>query len=93
MGNVQGDGIVVLGHLKTLGNGTATLDAKYYATMGGNPWNYTLDMTTNAITWDCSYSFNFGGTMTEMLLFENGQFPFYIFGFRAGTNLEPGRGP
>ena len=97
VGNVQGDGMVVLGHLKTLGGGSATLDAKYYTTVGGSPWNYTLDMTTNGIVWDCSYSFNFGGTMTEMLLFENGQFPFYIYGFRAGTNLsqvvglDPGR--
>ena len=35
--------------------------------------------------------------MTEMLLFENGQFPCYMFGFRASTNfnevvgLDPGR--
>ncbi len=34
--------------------------------------------------------------MTRMLLFENGQFPFYVFGFRASTNftqvvgLDPG---
>ena len=97
VGNVEGDGIVVLGHLKTLGGGGATLDAKYYTTSGGNSWNYNLDTNTSGIVWDCSYSFNFGGTMTEMLLFENGQFPFYIYGFRAGTNLsqvvglDPGR--
>ena len=64
--------------------------------MGGNPWNTELDTNPGAITWDCSYSFNFSGTMTRMLLFENGQFPFYIFGFRASTNftqvvgLDPG---
>ena len=35
--------------------------------------------------------------MTKMLLFENGQFPFYVFGFRASKNfqdvvgLDPGR--
>ncbi len=88
-GNVSGDSIVILGHLKTYGNGTATLDAKYYTITGGNPWNYNLDTSpTNGITWDCSYSFNFGGTMTSMLLFENGQFPFYVFGFRASTNFS-----
>ncbi len=97
VGNVSGDGIVVLGHLKTFGNGTATLDAKYYTTSGGNPWNTSLDTNPNSITWDCSYSFNFSGTMTRMLLFQNGQFPFYMFGFRASTNfnqvvgLDPGR--
>jgi hypothetical protein len=98
VGHVSGDNIVVLGHLKTFGNGTATLDAKYYGTgVGGNPWNTELDTNTAAITWDCSYSFNFNGTMTRMLLFQNGQFPFYIFGFRASTNfsdvvgLDPGR--
>ena len=89
VGNVMGDSIVVLGHLKTYGNGTATLDAKYYTVSGGNTWNYNLDTSpTNGITWDCSYSFNFGGTMTSMLLFENGQFPFYVFGFRASTNFS-----
>ena len=37
--------------------------------------------------------------MTSMLLFQNGQFPFYMFGFRASTNfsevvgLDPGRIP
>ena len=88
----------MLGHLTTHGDGTATLDAKYYGTgLGENSWNSELDMTTNGITWDCSYSFNFGGTMTKMLLFENGQFPFYMFGFRASKNfqdvvgLDPGR--
>jgi hypothetical protein len=97
VGTVEGDSIVVLGHLKTFGNGTATLDAKYYTTVGGSPWNYTLDTSPSAIHWDCSYSFNYSGTMTRMLLFENGQFPFYIFGFRASTNfvnvvgLDPGR--
>jgi hypothetical protein len=97
VGNVAGDGIVVLGHLKTLGNGSATLDAKYYTLVGGNPWNYDLDRSPTNIQWDCSYSFNFGGTMTQMLLFQNGQFPFYMFGFRASTNfnqvvgLDPGR--
>ncbi len=97
IGHVSGDFIVLLGHLKTFGNGTATLDAKYYGTgVGGNPWNTELDTNPAAITWDCSYSFNFSGTMTSMLLFENGQFPFYIFGLRASTNftqvvgLDPG---
>jgi hypothetical protein len=98
VGKVEGDYITVLGHLTTHGDGTATLDAKYYGTgIGGNSWNTELDSTTNGITWDCSYSFNFGGTMTKMLLFENGQFPFYVFGFRASKNfqdvvgLDPGR--
>lgn len=97
VGSVAADGIVVLGHLKTFGNGTATLDAKYYTTTGGNPWNTSLDTNSANITWDCSYSFNFSGTLTRMLLFENGQFPFYMLGFRAGTNfsqvvgLDPGR--
>jgi len=97
VGNVAADGIVVLGHLKTFGNGTATLDAKYYTTTGGNPWNTSLDTNPATITWDCSYSFNFSGTLTRMLLFQNGQFPFYMLGFRAGTNfnqvvgLDPGR--
>jgi hypothetical protein len=96
--HVSGDYIVLLGHLKTFGDGTATLDAKYYGIgVGGNPWNTDLDKTTNGIVWDCSYSFNFKGTMTRLLLFQNGQFPFYIFGFRAGANfnqvvgLDPGR--
>lgn len=97
VGNVAANGIVVLGHLKTLGNGTATLDAKYYTLSGGNPWNTSLDTSPASITWDCSYSFSFSGTLTRMLLFENGQFPFYVFGFRASTNfnevvgLDPGR--
>ncbi len=98
VGNATGDGIVVLGHLKTFGNGTATLDAKYYTATGpGNSWNVNLDASPAGITWDCSYSFSFGGTMTQMLLFQNGQFPFYMFGFRASTNfsdvvgLDPGR--
>jgi hypothetical protein len=100
VGHLAGDSIVLLGHLRTYGDGTATLDAKYYGTgVGGNSWNTELDtngIATN-ITWDCSYSFNFGGTMTSLLLFENGQFPFYVFGFRASTNfsavvgLDPGR--
>jgi hypothetical protein len=88
VGSVMGDGIVVLGHLKTFGDGTATLDAKYYTITGGNPWNYNLDTNGDDITWDCSYSFNFGGTMTSMLLFQNGQFPFYVYGFRASTNFS-----
>ncbi len=98
VGKISGDYITLLGHLTTHGNGTATLDAKYYGTgIGGNPWNTELDKTTNSITWDCSYSFSFPGTMTRMLLFENGQFPFYMFGFRASKNfqdvvgLDPGR--
>ena len=36
----MGDGIVVLGHLKTFGDGTATLDAKYYTPPhAGSSWN------------------------------------------------------
>jgi len=98
VGIISGDFITLLGHLTTHGNGTATLDAKYYGYgIGGNSWNTELDKTTNGITWDCSYSFSFPGTMTRMLLFENGQFPFYMFGFRASKNfqdvvgLDPGR--
>jgi hypothetical protein len=98
VGHLNGDYIVLLGHLTTHGDGTATLDAKYYGVgVGGNPWNTDLDKSTNSITWDCSYSFSYGGTMTRMLLFENGQFPDYVFGFRAGANfnnvvgLDPGR--
>jgi hypothetical protein len=97
VGSVAEDGIVLLGHLKTLGGGSATLDAKYYTTVGGNANNITLDTNADGIVYDCSYAFNFGGTMTKMLLFQNGQFPFYVFGFRASTNLadvvgiDPGR--
>jgi len=97
VGILSGDYIVVLGHLKTFGNGTATLDAKYYFYNGLNPWNYNLDINPNTITWDCSYAFNFSGTMTRLLLFQNGQFPFYIYGFRASKSfnevvgLDPGR--
>jgi hypothetical protein len=83
----SGDGIVVLGHLRTFGNGSATLDAKYYYYLADNAPNYNMDLTTNGIVWDCSYSFNFGGTLTEMLLFENGQFSTFIDGFRASTNM------
>ncbi len=96
VGTVQGNDIILLGHLKTYGNGTATLDAKYYTLTGGSSWNYSLDTNPGTIQWDCHYSFNYGGTMTRMLLFENGQFPIYVFGFRAGTNfnevvgLDPG---
>ena len=97
VGILNGDNIVLLGHLKTYGNGTATLDAKYYNYNGLNSWNYDMDTSPSNITWDCSYSFNFGGTMTTLLLFQNGQFPFYVFGIRASTNfvdvvgLDPGR--
>jgi hypothetical protein len=97
VGHLSGDYIVLLGHLKTFGNGTATIDAKYYGVgVGGSPWNTDLDTNANNITWDASYSFSYNGTMTHMLLFENGQFPFYIYGFRASTNfvnvvgLDPG---
>ena len=89
IGHVSGDYITVLGHLKTHGDGTATLDAKFYGTgIGGALWNTELDMNTNNITWDCSYSFSYGGTMTKMLLFQNGQFPFYMFGLRASANFQ-----
>jgi hypothetical protein len=88
VGLLSGDYIVLLGRLRTFGDGTATVDAKYYGTgLGGQPWNTELDTNSATITWDVSYSFNFSGTMTRMLLFQNGQFPFYIFGFRASTNL------
>jgi len=88
LGFVQGDGIVVLGHLRTHANGPATLDAKTYIAAIGDQ----MDLATNGfnetnIQWDCSYSFNFSGTMTRMLAFENGEFPFYIYAFRASTNL------
>jgi hypothetical protein len=88
LGLVQGDGIVVLGHLRTHTNGSATLDAKTYIAALGDQ----LDLATNGfnasnIQYDCSYSFNFTGTMTRMLVFENGEFPFYIYAFRASTNL------
>jgi hypothetical protein len=88
LGLVYGDGIVVLGHLRTHTNGTATLDAKTYLAAQGDQ----LDLTTNGVSgtgiqWDCSYSFNFSGSMTRMLVFENGEFPFYIYAFRASTNL------
>ncbi|MCX7722659.1 MAG: immunoglobulin domain-containing protein [Verrucomicrobiae bacterium] len=98
VGLLNGDYIVLLGRLRTHGDGTATVDAKWYgAGLGGNPWNTELDINPASITWDCSYSFSFGGTMTKLLLFQNGQFPFYIFGLRAGTNFthvvgfDPGR--
>jgi hypothetical protein len=88
LGVVQGDGIVVLGHLRTHAGGDATIDAKTYIAA----LNDQMDLPTNGfnetnIQWDCSYSFNFTGTMTRMLLFENGEFPFYIYAFRASTNL------
>jgi hypothetical protein len=88
LGVVQGDGIVVLGHLRTHTNGVATMDAKTYLAALGDQ----MDLATNGfietnIQWDCSYSFNFSGTMTRMLAFENGEFPFYIYAFRASTNL------
>lgn len=89
VGILSGDYIVLLGRLKTFGDGTATVDAKYYGTgLGGNSWNTELDTDPNSITWDASYSFNFDGTMTRMLLFQNGQFPFYIYGFRTSTKFS-----
>jgi hypothetical protein len=88
LGVVQGDGIVVLGHLRTHTNGTATVDAKtYMAALGDQMDLPTNGFDTSAIQWDCSYSFNFQGTMTRMLVFENGEFPFYLYAFRASTNL------
>jgi hypothetical protein len=88
LGLVQGDGIVVLGHLRTHTNGIATVDAKTYIAAIGDQ----MDLPTNGfnetnIQWDCSYSFNFTGTMTRMLVFENGEYPFFIYAFRASTNL------
>ncbi|HEX4122866.1 MAG TPA: hypothetical protein VH619_19800, partial [Verrucomicrobiae bacterium] len=87
-GTVYGDGILVLGHLRTHSDGSATLDAKTYIAAN----NDQLDLATNGfnatnIQWDCSYGFNFNGTMTSMLAFENGEFPFFIYAFRASTNL------
>jgi len=99
VGALAADYIVLLGHLRTSANGTATLDAKYYCgtqIAGERTSNMTVYTTTN-ITYDVSYSFNFTGAMSRMLLFENGQFPCYVFGFRASTNfaevvgLDPGR--
>ena len=87
-GTVYGDGILVLGHLVTHSNGSATIDAKTYIAANSD----TLDIPTNGIAptniqWDCSYGFNFNGTMTSMMAFLNGEFPFYIYAFRASTNL------
>jgi len=50
-----------------------------FQAVGGNTRNTELDTNPGVITWDCSYSFSFSGTMTRMLLFENGQLPFYVF--------------
>jgi hypothetical protein len=88
LGLVQGDGIVVLGHLRTHANGNATLDAKTYIAANSDQ----LDLTTNGVSgtgiqWDCSYGFHFTNTMTRMLLFENGEFPFYIYALRASTSI------
>jgi len=89
VGQVSGDYLTLLGHLKTYGDGTATLDAKYYGVgVGGNSWNTELDTDPASITWDCSYAFNFNGTMTRLLLFQNGQFPFYMHGLRASTKFS-----
>jgi hypothetical protein len=82
-GMAQGEGIVVLGHLVTHSNGNATIDAKFYNAGNGDQ----LDLTPTGITWDCSYSFHYTNTMANMLVFENGEFPFYIYAFRAGTTL------
>jgi hypothetical protein len=87
-GTVYGDGILVLGHLVTHGDGTATLDAKTYIAANGDQ----LDIPTNGVAptdiqWDCSYNFSFNGTMTSFLAFENGEFPFYMYAFRASSNL------
>ena len=91
VGNVMGDSIVVLGHLKTYGNGTATLDAKYYVPCRVEILrNYNLDTQP-----DQRHRLGlqlcvqlWRHRMTSMLLFENGQFPFYVFGFRASTNFS-----
>jgi len=83
VGQCVGDGILVLGHLITHVGGNATIQVKFY-NFGSSD---TMDITTN-ITWDCSSSFNYTGTMNRMLVFEYGQFPFFIYDFRVGTTLR-----
>lgn len=98
-----GNGIILLGHLKTcadgvVGSGNATLDAKFYYYNAPNGYNNAVDVSPVGITWDVTgYAFNFQGTMTEALLFENGQFSSFVDGFRASSSftnvmgLDPGR--
>ena len=45
-------------------------------------------MNTNNITCGCSYSFSFPGTMTRMLLFQNGQFSVLCFWLPGQHQLE-----
>lgn len=78
-----GDGMLILGHLVTHVGGNATIEVKFF----NYNYNDMMDLTTNGITWDCSYSFNYTGTMNYMLLFENGEFPLYIYDFRVATTL------
>ena len=101
--DTTGNGIILLGHLKTCADGVAdsgnaTIDAKFYYYNAPNGWNNIVDLSPQGITWDVSgYAFNFKGTMTESLLFENGQFSAYFDGFRASSNftnvmgMDPGR--
>lgn len=83
-GQLQGDAIMILGHLVTHAGGNATMQVKFY----NQDFSDVLDITNSGIAWDCSYSFNFTGTMDHMLVFENGEFPLYIYDFRVGTSLE-----
>jgi hypothetical protein len=88
LGQVYGDGIVVLGHLTTHADGTATMDAKTYIAALGDQ----MDLPTNgfneaSIQWDCSYAFYNTNAMTRLLVFENGEFPFYLYSLRASSNL------
>ena len=80
---LNGDGIMILGHLVTHAGGNATMQVKFYNVDDGD----TMDITPAGITWDCSYSFNYSGIMSNMLVFENGEFPLYIYDFRVGTTL------
>jgi hypothetical protein len=82
-GQAFGNEILVLGHLTTHASGNATMDTKFYNYANGDQ----LDLTPSGITWDCSYSFHYTNTMAYFLLFENGEFPFDIYSFRAGSTL------
>ncbi len=80
---LNGDGIMILGHLVTHAGGNATMQVKFYNIDDGD----IMDITPAGISWDCTYSFNYSGIMSNMLVFENGEFPLYIYDFRVGTTL------
>jgi hypothetical protein len=82
-GEAFGNEVLVLGHLTTHSNGPATMDAKFYNVANGDQ----LDTDPATIQWDCSYSFNYTNTMAYFLVFENGEFPFDIYDFHAGSTL------